>query len=65
MRYETIRCWTIKFGPLIATNLKRKRLAPSPRGQLDEVVCAIGAGALTSGGSSTTNDVWAKATAVE
>jgi len=23
--YETIRCWTIKFGPQIARNLKRKR----------------------------------------
>lgn len=26
--YETIRCWTIKFGPLIATNLRRP--APCP-----------------------------------
>ena len=25
--YETIRCWTIKFGPQIARNLKRKRPA--------------------------------------
>ena len=40
--YETIRCWTIKFGPLIARNLKRKRPAPSPRWHLDEVVCTIG-----------------------
>jgi len=40
--YETIRCWTIKFGPLIARNLKRKRPAPSPRWHLDEVVCNIG-----------------------
>ena len=22
--YETIRCWTIKFGPLIAANLRRR-----------------------------------------
>ena len=28
--YETIRCWTIKFGPQIARNLKRLRPAPSP-----------------------------------
>lgn len=28
---ETIRCWTIKFGPQIARNLKRQRPAPSPR----------------------------------
>jgi len=39
---ETIRCWTIKFGPQIARNLKRKRPAPSPRWHLDEVVCSIG-----------------------
>ena len=29
--YETIRCWTIKFGPQIARNLKCRRPAPSPR----------------------------------
>jgi transposase-like protein len=29
--YETIRCWTIKFGPHIAGNLKARRPAPSPR----------------------------------
>ena len=40
--YETIRCWTIEFGPQIARNLKRKRPAPSPRWHLDEVVCNIG-----------------------
>lgn len=40
--YETIRCWTIKFGPQIARNLKRTRPAPSPRWHLDEVVCNIG-----------------------
>lgn len=40
--YETIRCWTIKFGPQIARNLKRKRPAPSPRWHLDEMVCAVG-----------------------
>ncbi len=26
--YETIRCWTIRFGPQIARNLKRRRPAP-------------------------------------
>ena len=40
--YETIRCWTIKFGPLIARRLKRRRPAPSPRWHLDEMVCWIG-----------------------
>jgi putative transposase len=29
--YETIRCWTIKFGPKIAANLKRRKAPPSPR----------------------------------
>ena len=40
--YETIRCWTIKFGPQIARRLKQKRPAPSPRWHLDEMVCQIG-----------------------
>jgi putative transposase len=40
--YETIRCWTIKFGPQIARNLKRRRPSPSPRWHLDEMVCSIG-----------------------
>ena len=40
--YETIRCWTRKFGPLIARRLKKRRPAPSPRWHLDEMVCWIG-----------------------
>ncbi len=40
--YETIRCWTIKFGPQIARNLKRRRPAPSPRWHLDEMVSNVG-----------------------
>ena len=40
--YETIRCWTLKFGPQIARRLKRRRHAPSPRWHLDEMVCWIG-----------------------
>ena len=32
--YETIRCWAIKFGPLIAGRLKKRRGAPSPRWHL-------------------------------
>jgi transposase-like protein len=40
--YETIRCWTIKFGPLIARRLRKKRSPPSPHWHLDEVVCNIG-----------------------
>jgi transposase-like protein len=29
--YETIRCWTLKFGPLIAANVRRRRSPPSGR----------------------------------
>jgi len=32
--FETIRCWTITFGPLIARQLKQRRGAPSPRWHL-------------------------------
>jgi putative transposase len=40
--YETIRCWTIKFGAKIATNLRRRKAPPSPRWHLDEMVSSIG-----------------------
>jgi len=40
--YETIRCWTIKFGPLIARRLKKRRRPPTGRWHLDEMVCRIG-----------------------
>jgi transposase-like protein len=40
--YETIRCWTIKFGHRFAHNLKARRPPPSPRWHLDEMVCKIG-----------------------
>ncbi len=47
--YETIRCWTIKFGPFIARRLRKRRPAPSPRWHLDDptggdsqIVCWIG-----------------------
>lgn len=36
--YETIRCWTIRFGPQIARRLKKLRPSASPRWHLDEVV---------------------------
>ena len=35
---EAIRCWVIKFGPLIAANLRRRRGPPTGRWHLDEVV---------------------------
>ena len=40
--YETIRCRTIKFGPMIARNLNRRMLPASPRWHLDEMVSTIG-----------------------
>jgi len=40
--YETIRCWTIKFGPMIARRLKKRRTPPTGRWHLDEMVCKIG-----------------------
>jgi transposase-like protein len=39
---EAVRCWVIKFGPLIAANLKRRRSPPSGRWHLDEMVVKIG-----------------------
>lgn len=39
---EAIRCWVIKFGPLIAVNLRRRRCAPTGRWHLDEAVAKIG-----------------------
>lgn len=40
--YETIRAWTVKVGPTIAANLRRRKLLPSPRWHLDGMVCRIG-----------------------
>jgi len=39
---ESIRCWAIKFGPLFAANLRRRRCAPTGRWHLDEMVVKIG-----------------------
>ena len=38
---ETIRCWFLKFGRLIASNLRCSRPRPSPRWHLDEMVIGI------------------------
>ena len=40
--YETVRAWTVKFGPKIAANLRRRKMPPSPRWHLDEMVSWIG-----------------------
>jgi transposase-like protein len=39
--YETIRYWTVKFGAKIAANLRRRKMPPSPRWYLDEMVSTI------------------------
>ena len=39
---EAVRCWVIKFGPLIAANLRRRRSPPTGRWHLDEMVVRIG-----------------------
>lgn len=41
--YETIRCWTLKFGLLFAQNLRRSRPRPTGRWHLDEMVVKISA----------------------
>ena len=41
--YETIRCWTLKFGPQIAANLRRRRCSPTGHWHLDEMYVRIGA----------------------
>lgn len=39
--YETIRAWTVKFGPKIAANLHPRKLPPSLRWHLGEMVSKI------------------------
>jgi len=39
--YETIRRWFLKFGTVIATNLRRTRSRPSDHWHLDEMVIVI------------------------
>src|SRR5215472_3938151 len=39
--YETVRRWVLKFGPLIARRLRRRRPRPSDRWHLDEMVVRI------------------------
>src|SRR5215510_9777110 len=39
--YETIRSWVLKFGPVIARRLRRRRPRASDRWHLDEMVVRI------------------------
>jgi transposase-like protein len=39
--YETIRRWVLKFGPIFARELRRRRARPSSQWHLDEMSVAI------------------------
>jgi len=39
--YETVRRWVLKFGLVIARNIRRKRPQPSDHWHLDEMVITI------------------------
>jgi transposase-like protein len=39
--YETVRRWVLKFGPIVACRLRRRRPRPSDRWHLDEMVVRI------------------------
>ena len=51
--YETIRRWVLKFGPLFARELRRRRPRPSSIWHLDEMVVRVGVSGSGSGGRST------------
>ena len=39
--YETVRRWVLKFGPLFARELRRRRPRPTARWHLDEMAVTI------------------------
>ena len=39
---ETVRCWTFKFGPEVAANLRWRRCPPTGLWHLDEMYVRIG-----------------------
>ncbi len=41
MSYETVRRWVLKFGPLFARELRRRRPRPTSRWHLDEMAVSI------------------------
>src|SRR6476620_11317037 len=41
LSYETVRRWVLKFGPLFARELRRRRLRPTSRWHLDEMAVVI------------------------
>ena len=40
--YETVRRWVLKFGPLFARELRRRRQGPTSQWHLDEMAVVIG-----------------------
>jgi putative transposase len=42
LSYETVRRWVLKFGPLFAKELRRRRHRPTARWHLDEMAVLIG-----------------------
>ena len=42
LSYETVRCWSLKFGRSFAQNLRRRRPLASGRWHLDEMAVKIG-----------------------
>jgi transposase-like protein len=40
--YETVRRWALKFGPLFAKELRRRRPRPTSKWHLDEMAVLIG-----------------------
>ena len=47
--YETVRRWVLKFGPLFARELRRRRPRPTSKWHLDEMAVMIGARSSGSG----------------
>jgi putative transposase len=41
LSYESVRCWVLKFGPMIARRLRQRRPRPSNYWHLDEMVVRI------------------------
>ena len=52
--YETVRRWVLKFGPLFARELRRRRPSPTSQWHLDEMAAMIGVGSSGYGGRSMT-----------
>jgi transposase-like protein len=42
LSYETVRRWVLKFGPLFALELRRRRHRPTAQWHLDEMAVRIG-----------------------